>query len=242
MVNTRHSICRRGPFEENKFWCSLSLLKSLFETVLFLPLLQNGSIYGSKIQIFILGKLHILIIWNLQRYDNSLLLKKFGIRMHLTVTDVILLALFIPAIWTGFNKGLVRQVAGIAALFLGVWGAWYFSGFAADKIAPYIEADKQVLNVIAFILVFILILISVNLIGKAAEGIVKISMMGWLNKLLGIIFAILKTAFILSILIYLLNELDSLWHFLPKEKFADSEVYSFISRIAPALFPYIKSL
>jgi membrane protein required for colicin V production len=78
--------------------------------------------------------------------------------------------------------------------------------------------------------------------GRAAEGIIKITLLTWVDRLLGVIFAILKTAFILSLIFYLLNSINGLWDFLPKEKFADSHIYHFVSRIAPAVFPYIRNL
>lgn len=162
--------------------------------------------------------------------------------MHLNVIDIIILALFIPAIWSGISKGLVRQVAGLAALILGVWGAYHFSDFAADKLKPLLDVDPSTLSLISFIVVFIIILVGVILVGRAAEGIIKITLLTWVDKLLGVFFSILKTAFILSLIFYLLNSINAIWDFLPKEKFADSEVYKIISRIAPAVFPYIRNL
>lgn len=178
----------------------------------------------------------------MQRYDNSLLLKKNGIAVNLTIIDIILLVLFVPALWSGISKGLVRQVAGILALILGIWGAWHFSDAVAQLLKSYFEADRSVLKVSAFIIIFTGILVIVWLVGRAAEGIIKITLLSWVDKLLGVVFAILKTAFILSIIIYFLNYLDSVFEFLPKKEIADSDIYQFISRIAPSLFPYIKSL
>lgn len=162
--------------------------------------------------------------------------------MHLNIIDIIILALFIPAIWVGISKGLVRQIAGLAALILGVWGAYYFSDFVANKLKPFLDVDQSTLSLISFIGVFLIILIAVILIGRAAEGIIKITLLTWIDRLLGIFFSILKTAFILSLIIYLLNSINEIWDFLPKEKLSNSEVYKFISRIAPSVFPYIKNL
>ncbi len=162
--------------------------------------------------------------------------------MHFTAIDIIILALFVPAIWIGLSKGFVRQIAGLLALILGIWGAWHFSDLAAGWLKPYVSAEHSVLQVTSFIVVFLVILFAVWLIGRAAEGIVKITMLSWVDKLLGLFFAILKTAFILSLIIYLLNSVNHIAEFLPKDIFAGSPVYTFISHLAPAIFPYLKNL
>ena len=177
---------------------------------------------------------------NLQRYDYSLLLKKIDKQMQFNPVDIILLLCFVPAIIVGVMKGFVRQLAGVAALILGIYCSYKFSGYVSTKIAPWIDANQSVVNIIAFIVTFLAVLIVVILIGRAAEGIVKISMLGWLDKLLGVIFAIIKTAFIISMLIFLVDTLNGMWHMFPKEKFADSEVYNLLRALAPKVFPYLK--
>ena len=73
-------------------------------------------------------------------------------------------------------------------------------------------------------------------------GAFKLALLGWLDKLLGVVFAIIKYAFIISVIIYLLNSLDNLFEFLPKETLEKSRLYAFVSKVAPAIFPYLKNL
>ena len=67
-------------------------------------------------------------------------------------------------------------------------------------------------------------------------------LLGWLDKLAGIIFALIKYAFIFSILIYLLESLNELFKFLPKETLDNSVLYGYLSKVAPVVFPYLKNL
>ncbi|MEN6618951.1 MAG: CvpA family protein [Rikenellaceae bacterium] len=160
----------------------------------------------------------------------------------LIVLDLILLALFVPAIIGGITKGFIRQAAGLIALILGIWAGFNFSSLVSEKLRIWLDTTSSLINILSFAIIFIAVLLIVSLIGRLASEVIKLALMGWLDKILGVIFAIIKTAFILSIVIYILNSLDSLWNFLPEKSLADSEIYHFIEQIAPKLFPYIKNL
>src|SRR5574344_756988 len=120
--------------------------------------------------------------------------------MSLNTADLIILICLIPAIFAGFMKGFVRQAAPVAALILGVWAGYHFSDFVSTKLANWINVEQNILNIISFAIIFIGVLILVNLAGRAIEGLVKLVLLGWLDKLAGIIFALIKYAFIFSIL------------------------------------------
>lgn len=160
----------------------------------------------------------------------------------LIIVDLILLILFVPAIIGGIRKGFIQQLAGLIALILGIWAGYHFSYFLSGKLNIWLHSASSLVNILSFALIFIAVLIIVSLIGQFVSGVVKLAFLGWLDKILGIIFSIIKTAFILSIVIYILNSLDSLWSFLPKEDLAKSGFYSIIEQIAPKIFPYLKEL
>lgn len=162
--------------------------------------------------------------------------------MELSIVNIIILILFIPAIWSGISKGFVRQAAGLAALILGIWGAYTFGNIVSDYLTKLFEIDHKISSIIAFASLFFIIIVIVKLIGKLAEKLIKLVLLGWLDKLLGVVFAILKTAIILSIVIYLFNSVDELWSFLPKEELHKSQLYNFLEAIAPKIFPYFKGL
>ena len=60
--------------------------------------------------------------------------------------------------------------------------------------------------------------------------------MGFVNRIFGAVFGMLKTAFILSIMIFLLNSLNKKAHFLPKEKMEGSILYKPVEGFFPFLF------
>ena len=162
--------------------------------------------------------------------------------MSLNVIDVILLICFIPAFIGGIRKGFVRQAAALVALVLGIWAGLHFSSFIAGTLRGWLDTSNTIIDILSFTIIFILVILGVTIIGRLVEGVVKIILLGWLNRLLGVIFAILKYALIFSVIIYLLSALDSLYDFIPDDLTGQSKLYAAVKAFAPKLFPYIQQM
>lgn len=159
-----------------------------------------------------------------------------------SIVDLIMLVLFVPAVFGGIKKGFIKQIAGLAALILGIWAGFHFSYFLSGKLNIWLDSISSFVNILSFALIFFAVLILVSLIGEFVSGLIKLVLLGWLDKILGIIFAVIKTACIISIVIYILNSFDHLWNFLPNEELAKSWLYTIIEQLAPKLFPYLSKL
>jgi membrane protein required for colicin V production len=154
--------------------------------------------------------------------------------------DIFFLICFIPAVIGGLMNGLVRQVASLLALVLGIWAGWHFSSLVAQGITIFIKDNDSLVNIISFAIVFIVVLILVNMIGRGLSKIVQLALLGWLDKLLGVIFGIVKYAFVLSVLIYFVNSLNDLYSFIPDDFFSGSKLFPILKKIAPSVFPYLE--
>lgn len=154
--------------------------------------------------------------------------------------DLVLGILLIVAAIQGFRKGFIIEFASLAALILGIWGGIKFSDFSARLITKYTGFHSEYLTIIAFFVTFILIVILIHIMGKMLDKIVKAAMLGFLNRLAGIIFGVLKTALILSILIMLFDEIDENVHILPTKQKQESQIYTPMKQVVPTLLPFIK--
>ncbi len=158
----------------------------------------------------------------------------------MNIIDVILC---IPLLWAGykgFSKGLIIELASLASLILGIFGGVYFSDYTAGYLSDKFEISTRYINIIAFSVTFILIVIGVIFIGKLAEKLAKVIAMGFFNKLGGLIFSVLKYAFILSIILLLINSFDTDESIMTKENKNNSVLYKPISVIAPTVIPKLK--
>jgi len=154
--------------------------------------------------------------------------------------DLVLGIILIIAAIQGFRKGFIVELASLAALILGIWGAIKFSDWTAGFITRTTGFHSDHMSTIAFLLTFIAIVILVHILGKVLDNTVKAVALGFLNRLAGIIFGVLKTAVILSIFLLLFDGIDENVHILPEKQKADSKMYSPMKQLVPTLFPFIK--
>jgi len=153
--------------------------------------------------------------------------------------DAVIVIILILSMVMGFINGFVKEVASLAALILGIWGAIKFSGFTAAKLYDYFDMSGQYVGLIAFIITFVIIVIVIHFIGIVADKIVTAVSLGFINRLLGIAFGLLKSVLIMSVFFVVLNVINDKRPFLPEDKIEGSVFFNPISDIAPVIFPII---
>jgi len=153
--------------------------------------------------------------------------------------DLILFLPFIYGVYRGFTKGLIYEAATLAALILGVYGAFKFSNFTTDFIVNNFGATGENLPWISFAITFVLIVIVVHLIAKVLTTVLKAVALGFINQFLGIIFSIFKIAFILSVVLVIFDPITKNSNVVSEESKSKSLLYYPIKKIAPSLFPYL---
>jgi len=153
--------------------------------------------------------------------------------------DLVIVIILILSMVSGFINGLVREIASLAALILGIWGAIKFSGFTAAKLYDYFDMTGKYVGIIAFLITFGIIVVIIHFVGIIADKFVDAASLGFINRLLGIAFGFLKSVLIMSVFFVILNAIDARRPFLPKEKIEESMFFNPISDIAPAIFPII---
>lgn len=167
--------------------------------------------------------------------------------LHLTtnlllmnIVDIILLAFLLWAVYKGFTKGLIYQAASLAALILGIYGAILFSDITSAFLIQKFELTGKYLPIISFTVTFIAIVVMVHLVSFLLDKLVKAVALGIFNRIAGVIFSIVKMAFILSIFLVILNAFDKRFSFMPREQVNSSILYEPIYNFAPRIFPFVK--
>ncbi|MBE0649436.1 MAG: CvpA family protein [Bacteroidales bacterium] len=159
--------------------------------------------------------------------------------MSVNLLDIVLVIPLIFFGYNGFRKGLIIEVTSLAAFILGLFFAFYFSDFTAGILKQYFTIQEKYMAAISFIVTFIAVLVIVLAVGKILEKFIDILMLGFVDKLAGGVFGILKGALFLSIIIFVLNYFDAN-HSIIKQKAKDNSVlYQPIESIAPALYSWL---
>lgn len=157
------------------------------------------------------------------------------------VLDIVLAALLLLGLVRGFMKGLFVEVASLVALIAGVYGAIHFSNYAAEFLQNRFDWNEKTINITAFAITFVIIILVISLAGKALTKIADFAALGILNKLLGGVFGVLKIGLILSILLIVFDKMNKKIPFVDKADLEDSVLYYPVKSLAPTLFPDIIS-
>lgn len=160
----------------------------------------------------------------------------------MSIIDIILLICFVPAVINGIRKGFISQVISIVSIIAGVWVSYEFSTIVAEWVGQYIQASENVLHLVAFALIMVGVFLLLALLARLIEGLVNFVMLGWLNKLLGVVFALIKSGLIIGLVIMAFNSLNNNFHLVDDQLLADSILYTPLKDIAYTVFPYLKSM
>ncbi|HBH09665.1 MAG TPA: hypothetical protein DDX40_09745 [Rikenellaceae bacterium] len=160
----------------------------------------------------------------------------------MNIIDIIILLCCVPAIFRGLSKGFIAQAAALVALVLGAWMSFHFSNVVVGWLEPVMDVSPTVLQAIAFTLILLAVFLALTLAGKMLEGIVKIVMLGWLNKLLGVVFALMKVILAIGLFILLFDSVTTALGINCSKTISGSVLYTPIKDFADAFFPYMKEL
>lgn len=155
----------------------------------------------------------------------------------MTIIDIVLAALLLFGFIRGIFKGLFVEIASLVALVLGVYGAIHFSYFAAEFLESKVNWSEKTINIVAFAVTFIIIVLAISLAGKALTKLADFAALGIINKLAGGVFGALKIGLILSVLLIVFSKVNNALPFMEKEDLEQSMLYKPVKSLAPVIFP-----
>ena len=157
----------------------------------------------------------------------------------MSVLDIVLAALLLFGLVRGLINGLFVEVASLVALVAGVYGAIHFSDFAANFLMDKTEWSEKTINITAFAITFVVIVLVIALAGKALTKLADFAALGIINKILGGLFGALKIGLILSVVLIVFDSLNSTIPFTDEESLEDSILHEPVKGFAPKIFPSI---
>ncbi|ASB49179.1 CvpA family protein [Alkalitalea saponilacus] len=149
--------------------------------------------------------------------------------MH--IFDIIALIIILFFLFKGLKNGFIIELASLAALFLGIILAVMFSEVTATWLSDYITS--RYVSILAFILVFTATVLGVHLVAKMIDKLVSAIALGWLNRLTGAAFGVVKAAILISIGILLFEATGLSEKYMTAENRENSLLYSHLQKAAP---------
>ena len=155
--------------------------------------------------------------------------------------DIILLICFLPGIIRGISKGFLEQALSLAGIVVSVWAAFKFSALVCTWLKPYLSLSETTLSVVAFALILVAVCLVVLIVAKLLTKVLEMSMLGWLDKILGLVFALVVNALLLGVFIILFDTLNLKFGFVKPETLDGSIVYCTLRDLCYLIFPYLKA-
>lgn len=163
-------------------------------------------------------------------------------KMKMGIFDITVLICFLTALCVGLKKGFISQVVSLVALCLGLWLAAGFSLPVSRWLKEWASIDEAGLKIVAFVLIFCVTVLVLTLAGKILEKIIKVAMLGWLNRLLGAMLAMVECLLILCIALLVFDALNGTFSFVKADYLASTTFYGPLESTSHAIFPYLKEL
>lgn len=152
--------------------------------------------------------------------------------------DFTFAALLILAIIKGYQKGLILAIFSILAFIIGLAAALKLSTIVAAYLKDSISVSAKWMPFIAFALVFLVVVLLVRLGAKLVEKTFQAVLLGWVNRIGGILLYAALYLIILSIFIFYAEKLQ----LLQPATIQSSVTYKFIQPWGPKLMDNIGSL
>jgi membrane protein required for colicin V production len=118
--------------------------------------------------------------------------------------DMILAAIIGISVGTGIWKGFFRLSIGLAATILSILLASWFYGMAASLYSPYLK-EQSLANFLGFLTILIGVQALGVLLAKLFAGFFKKAGLGWLDRLLGGLFGLVRAVLISSVFVMILT-------------------------------------
>ena len=118
----------------------------------------------------------------------------------MNLIDLVIIALLGYGLINGYKKGLIIELSSFFGVFISFFISINLDDIVSKKIAELININYDILNIIVFILIFLLAYSSIIFIAKGFTKLIKFVYLGLLNSLLGSLFGGLKLLLILMII------------------------------------------
>ena len=154
--------------------------------------------------------------------------------------DIVFTALLGYALFTGLKNGLFVEIASFGSLIIGIFVAIKFSHLVRLTLEDLIKVNPKYIEFVAFAITFLLVVVGIYFLAKIFTSIASFAFLGWLNKLGGAVFSLLKTILMLSVVISLFQKIN-INHMLAKEETLNNSIfYNPIQEVSKFMYPSLE--
>ncbi len=150
--------------------------------------------------------------------------------------DIVLGIIILIGAYSGYKDGFIVSLFSLFAIMLGILGGFKLMGTIMVFLSSKYNVDEKVLPYLSFAVVFVIIVIFVNLLGKLIKASLGKSILGQLDQGVGALLGLVRVTFMLSTMLWIA---DSLTLDFPKHWTTNSWLYPTTANFAPKVTTWI---
>jgi membrane protein required for colicin V production len=154
----------------------------------------------------------------------------------LSGVDIALCVFILIGAYSGYKEGFLMELFSLVGILLGILGGFKLLGWAMVVLGGQFNVDQDVLPYVAFAVVFVVIIVAVKLLGNLMKLSIDKSFLGKVDQLAGLVLGVVKTIFVLSVLLWLA---DSFHMNMPKRWTDNAWLLGKVAGFAPQLTSWI---
>lgn len=156
--------------------------------------------------------------------------------------DITVAFVLLGAVITGYRKGLILAVFSVLGLLIGLAAAVKLSAVTANYLSGTVNVSAKWLPILSFVLVFLAAVLLVRLVASLIQKTIEVAMLGWVNRIAGMLAYAIIYLLILSVAFFYLDKI----HVFSPTAIAESKTYWLIQPLGPktleALGTFLPSL
>jgi membrane protein required for colicin V production len=154
------------------------------------------------------------------------------------IIDIVFFIILVLAVIKGYQRGLVVGLFSLVSVIIGLAAAVKLSAAVAGYIGETVKVSEEWLPVIAFAVVFIAVVILIRLGANAIENAIEVVMLGWLNKLAGILLYVTIYTLVFSVLLFYAEQIK----LIQPATIEESVTYSYVQPWGPKVIDGLGSV
>ncbi len=141
----------------------------------------------------------------------------------------------------GFMKGFIRQLASLLGLIVGLLAAKTLYASLAVKLSPVLGDSPTFAQGLSFVLIWLAVPLLFAIVASLLTKLMEAIALGGINRLLGALLGLLKSLLLVSIVVGVIEFVDTDHHWIDKASKDDSTLYYPIVSLADLFFPVAKT-